>query len=113
MGEKSNPPLLMAAKAGIDMLLEWGVASISETLAAKTTAIADAARDIGLIADDIGIRAPHFLSLRFPADVPDGLTDRLAAANVFVSLRGTSLRVTPHVYNDEVDSAALIATLAE
>ena len=65
-----------------------------------------------MIADDIGIRAPHFLSLRFPGDVPDGLTDRLAAANVFVSLRGTSLRVTPHVYNDDADSAALIAALA-
>ena len=112
MGEKSNPPLLMGAKAGIDMLLEWGVQAVSDTLAAKSSAIADAARGIGLIADDIGIRAPHFLSLRFPKGVPDGLTDRLAAANVFVSLRGASLRVTPHVYNNEADSAALIAALA-
>jgi selenocysteine lyase/cysteine desulfurase len=112
MGEKSNPPLLMAAKAGIDMLLEWGVANVSETLAAKTSAIADAARGIGLFADDIGVRAPHFLSLRFAGDVPGGLTDRLAAANVHVSLRGTSLRVTPHVYNDDADAAALIAALA-
>jgi selenocysteine lyase/cysteine desulfurase len=93
------------------MLLEWGIENVSATLAAKTTAIAEAARDMGLIADDIGIRAPHFLALRFPKGVPDGLTDRLAAANVFVSLRGTSLRVTPHVYNDEADSAALIAAL--
>jgi selenocysteine lyase/cysteine desulfurase len=112
MGEKSNPPLLMAAKAGIDMLLEWGVANVSETLAAKTSAIADAARGIGLFADDIGVRAPHFLSLRFAGDVPGGLTDRLAAANVHVSLRGTSLRVTPHVYNDDTDAEALIAALA-
>ncbi len=111
MGEKSNPPLLMAAKAGLDMLMEWGVATVSETLAAKTNAIANAAKDIGLIADDIGIRAPHFLSLRFAGDVPSGLTDRLAAAGVFVSLRGTSLRVTPHVYNDDADAAALIAAL--
>ncbi len=111
MGEKSNPPLLLAAKAGIDMLLEWGVQAVSDTLAAKTSAIAGAARGIGLIADDIGIRAPHFLSLRFEDGAPDGLTDRLAAANVHVSLRGTSLRVTPHVYNDEADSAALIAAL--
>jgi selenocysteine lyase/cysteine desulfurase len=111
MGEKSNPPLLLAAKAGIDMLIEWGVDAVSATLAAKTNAIADAARGIGIIADDIGMRAPHFLSLRFSDGVPDGLTDRLASANVFVSLRGTSLRVTPHVYNDYADSAALIAAL--
>jgi selenocysteine lyase/cysteine desulfurase len=112
MGEKSNPPLLLGAKAGIDMLLEWGVDAVSETLAAKTTAIADAARGIGLIADDIGMRAPHFLSLRFAGGVPEGLTDRLAAANVHVSLRGSSLRVTPHVYNDDADAAALIAALS-
>jgi selenocysteine lyase/cysteine desulfurase len=112
MGEKSNPPLLMAAKAGIGMLLEWGVQAVSDTLAAKTTAIADAAKDIGLIADTNGVRAPHFLSLRFTDGVPDALTDRLAAANVHVSLRGTSLRVTPHVYNDDADAAALIAALS-
>jgi selenocysteine lyase/cysteine desulfurase len=112
MGEKSNPPLLMGATAAIDMLLEWGIEALSETFAAKTNFIAGAAREIGLIADDIGIRAPHFLALRFPKGVPDGLTDRLAAANVFVSLRGTSLRVTPHVYNDVADSVALIAALA-
>jgi selenocysteine lyase/cysteine desulfurase len=111
MGEKSNPPLLMGATAGIDMLLEWGVEAIAETLAAKTQAIADAAMAIGLSSDPIGVRAPHFLSLRFSGDVPNGLTDRLAAQNVFVSLRGTSLRVTPHLYNDDADSAALIAAL--
>jgi selenocysteine lyase/cysteine desulfurase len=65
-----------------------------------------------LIADDIGMRAPHFLSLRFAGGVPEGLTDQLAAANVHVSLRGTSLRVTPHVYNNEADTAALIAALS-
>jgi selenocysteine lyase/cysteine desulfurase len=59
------------------------------------------------------LRAPHFLALRFADGVPDGLTDRLAAANVHVSLRGTSLRVTPHVYNDDVDAEALIAALKE
>jgi hypothetical protein len=71
MGEKSNPPLLMGAKAGIDMLLEWGVDAVSKTLATKTNAIADAARNIGLIADDIGLRAPHFLALRFADGAPE------------------------------------------
>jgi len=61
----------------------------------------------------IGIRAPHFLALEFPDKVPDGLTDRLAAAQVHVSLRGSSLRVTPHVYNTIEDATALITTLRE
>jgi selenocysteine lyase/cysteine desulfurase len=112
MGEKSNPPLLMGATAGIEMLHQWGVDAVSAALAAKTSTIADAARQIGLMADDIGVRAPHFLSLRFPQGVPAGLTDRFAAAGVYVSLRGVSLRVTPHVYNNDADVAAFIHTLS-
>ncbi len=113
MGEKANPPLLMGATAAIDMLLDWGVANIAETLADKTGAIAEAASGIGLSAPAINVRAPHFLSLGFPGEVPAGLTDRLAAENVFVSLRGCSLRVTPHVYNNAADGEKLIAVLAK
>jgi selenocysteine lyase/cysteine desulfurase len=113
MGEKSNPPLLAGAGAGLDFLLEFGVAAIAETLAAHTTAIAEAAAQLGLEAATIGIRAPHFLSLAFPGGVPAGLTDRLAAANVFASLRSTSLRVTPHLYNEAADWERLIEVLAD
>lgn len=113
MGEKSNPPLLMGASAAIDMLNRWGVANITEALAAKTVAIADAAHAIGLTAPSPDIRAPHFLALGFTGEVPAGLTDRLAAENVFVSLRGRSLRVTPHVYNNDKDAEKLISVLAK
>lgn len=111
MGEKSNPPLLLGASAALDFLLEFGVDAIAETLGARTEAIASEAAMIGLTSAEIGIRAPHFLALGFPRGVPDGLTDRLAERNVHVSLRGSSLRVTPHLYNDETDSAALIEAL--
>ena len=36
-----------------------------------------------------------------------------AAENVFVSLRGRSLRVTSHLYNDDADCDRLIAVLRE
>jgi selenocysteine lyase/cysteine desulfurase len=111
MGEKSNPPLLMGASAGIDFLLEFGVEAIAETLGARTSLIAQQATKLALNSAPTGIRAPHFLSLGFPEGVPDGLTDRLAAANVFVSLRGTSLRVTPHLYSEATDWDRLIAVL--
>jgi len=111
MGEKSNPPLLNGASAGIDFLLEFGVEAIAESLAAQTGAIAGRAALLGLQAAPIGTRAPHFLSLGFPGEVPAGLTDRLAAREVHVSLRGRSLRVTPHLYNDAADAEALIAAL--
>jgi len=64
-----------------------------------------------------GRRAGQFLGLRFPvARYPDGpppgLAHALAAAKIFVSLRGSSLRVTPHLYNTEADAEALLKVLA-
>ena len=113
MGEKSNPPLLRGASAGIDFLMESGVERIAEELAERTSAIAEAAANLGLTSAPIGTRAAHFLSLEFPHGVPDGLTERLADNHVHVSLRGASLRVTPHIYNTQADHDALLATLAE
>lgn len=111
MGEKANPPLLMGASAGLDFLLGFGVEAIAESLAAQTEAIAARAAGLGLEAAPVGTRAPHFLSIGFGGGVPEGLTERLAAAGVHVSLRGPSLRVTPHLYNDEADADALVAAL--
>ena len=112
MGEKSTPPQLMGASAGLDFLLEFGVEAIAQTLAERTQAIASEAAKIGLTSAEVGTRAPHFLALGFPDGVPDGLPERLAANNIHVSLRGTSLRVTPHLYTNDADTQALIAALA-
>jgi len=112
MGEKSNPPLLMGASAGLDYLLEFGVEAIAGALAAKTEVIAVRAATLGMDSAPVGVRAPHFLSLGFAGAVPAGLTERLAAREIHVSLRGQSLRVTPHLYNNEADTDALIAALA-
>jgi selenocysteine lyase/cysteine desulfurase len=111
MGEKANPTLLMGASAAIDMLCDWGIADIAATLGEKTGRIAAAARDLGLATPDAAVRAPHFLGLGFPGGLPAGLVERLAEANVFVSVRGDSLRVTPHLYNDEADTEQLLAVL--
>lgn len=111
MGEKSNPPLLSGASTALDFLLEFGVEAIAHTLKGKTEAIAQRAVEMGLSTAAQGTRAPHFLSLGFPDGLPLGLAERLAEANVHVSARGSSLRVTPHLYNDETDAEALIETL--
>ena len=113
MGEKSNPPLLMGASAALDFLLEFGVEAIARTLGEATAKIAAEAAALGLSAAPVGVRAAHFLSLEFPAGIPDGLTERLADAQVHVSMRGGSLRVTPHLYNTQADGDALIDTLRQ
>jgi selenocysteine lyase/cysteine desulfurase len=111
VGERSNFALMPVAIAGLERLLAWGVDAIHETLSARTAEIAERAAPLGLAARTM--RAGHYLGLAFPGPVPRDLPERLAAERVHVSLRGDSLRVTPHLYNTEEDVARLLRVLRE
>ncbi len=111
VGERSNFALMPAGIAAMSQLLDWGVEAIAETLAAKTGEITDRAREIGLAPMAAHARAGHFLGIRFPMGMPEGLPERLADNQVYVSLRGDSLRVTPHLYNHEADVDHLFSVL--
>jgi selenocysteine lyase/cysteine desulfurase len=52
------------------------------------------------------------LGVRFPQGLPDGLYDRLAADSIFVSIRGSAVRVAPNVYNTTEDVDRLLAAFA-
>ncbi|MBT3700495.1 MAG: aminotransferase, partial [Alphaproteobacteria bacterium] len=62
---------------------------------------------------DPDLRAGHFLGLRFPKGVPDGLAAKMADNNVFVSVRGPAMRITPHVFNTDADVDKLFAVLEQ
>ncbi len=111
VGERSNFALMPASIAAMSQLLEWVVSEIAETLAAKTAGIAERARALDLAPMTASARAGHFLGVRFPNGVPEGLPERLAQKQVHVSLRGSSLRVTPHLYNNEGDVDRLFSVL--
>lgn len=112
MGERSNFILLPMANAAMEQILDWGVANIAETLGELTDLIVDRAVARGLDVIPAGERAHHLTGVRLPNGAPRGLTERLVADRVFVSLRGDSIRVAPHLYNDAVDVDRLFAALA-
>jgi len=111
MGERSNFALLPAAVRAIKQLLEWEIARISERAGALNRQLANAAADLGFTAPAEPLRAPHYLCLRRKAAIPKELPEILAREKVFVSVRGSSIRVTPHVYNTVEDCERLIACL--
>lgn len=111
VGESANFALVPAACAAMEQLTAWGPAEIQETLAAFTAPVAAWARERGLRVAEDRLRAGHFVGIRFPGGLPEGAVERLAARNVFVSKRGDSLRVTPHLYNNEADRARLLEGL--
>lgn len=117
VGERSNFALVPAAMAALRMLLDWGVGNIQATLAARNAAIAARAEaELGLGAAAAHRRAGHFLGLRFEAPrhaagMPPDLPMLMAAERVYVSVRGRSMRVTPHLYNTDADVEKLFAAL--
>lgn len=111
MGERSSFHLMPVFKASLELLLGWGVENIASALAAKTGFLAEGAAELGLEAAPLSRRAGHYLGLRFPGGIPGDLLTRLREQNIHVSVRGTSMRVTPHLYNDEEDLARLLSAL--
>ena len=112
MGERSNFLLLPMANAAMEQILGWGVVNIAETIGELTDLIGDRATALGLDVIPVGERARHLTGVRLPDGAPQGLTERLVAEGVFVSLRGDSIRVAPHLYNDASDVDRLVAALA-
>lgn len=111
MGERSNFALLPAAEAALRQILEWGVDNVRETVEALADRIVERVAPLGLSALPKNLRAPHYLGLQMAEAPPAQLLPELAQRQVFVSLRGPAVRVTPHVYNSEADVDRLVAAL--
>ncbi|MGD8496211.1 MAG: aminotransferase class V-fold PLP-dependent enzyme [Gemmatimonadales bacterium] len=101
------------ALAALEQVLEWGVDRVRATIAPITRLIADEARALGCVALDEGERVGHMVGVRLPNGIPSDLMRRLEAERVHVSVRGDSIRISPHVYNDESDAHRLLSVLRE
>jgi selenocysteine lyase/cysteine desulfurase len=113
MGEFSQFTMLPMATAAVSQVAEWGVERISAGIGALTDRIATEARALGFEVPRAGERVRHMVGLRLPDGLPPGLTDRLAAARVYVSVRGDAIRVSPHLYNDARDVERFVEVLRD
>jgi selenocysteine lyase/cysteine desulfurase len=111
-GQTANFALMPMAIASLEQILGWSVDAVAESLSRLTTLLADEAAAIGLEVPPPHARAPHMIGLNLPSGVPADLPERLAARSIYVSVRGDSIRVSPHLYNDEGDVKRLIEQLA-
>lgn len=108
VGERSNFILVPMMNAALQLVLEWTPARIAEYCGTLTSGLVERARNAGFGVEETPWRAPHLFGLHAPPGLdPRLVTQALAARNVHVSLRGSALRISPHVYNDEADVDAL------
>ena len=112
MGERDHFISMEMAAIGMEMMAEWGTAAIEQRLAMLTERIAEGVRGTGVRVADRHLRAPHVLSLGFQDGLPAGLVEGLASEGIYVAARLRRMRVSPHVFNDELDADRFVAALA-
>ena len=105
VGERSNFTLMPMAVAALTQILQWQVTEIADTLTTLTNHIAEEAEQLQLTVAPSHLRAGHMLGLQFSKGVPKEIVQQLAHNRIFVSVRGHSIRISPHLYNtvEEID----------
>jgi len=112
VGERSNFQLVPMAAAALSQVLEWGVEEIQGTLRVLTDRIARGAAELRLEVAPAAHRVGHLIGLRRRGGYAPVVAQRLAALDLHVSVRGDTLRVSPHLYNTPEDVDRLLAALA-
>jgi selenocysteine lyase/cysteine desulfurase len=111
VGQRTNFQLTPMALAAIQQLLDWTVPRVAATLQERTEEIAARAEGLGLTAPPPDARARHMLGLELPPEAARQAAAALADANIIASMRGSSLRISPHLHNSKEDVDRLLDTL--
>jgi selenocysteine lyase/cysteine desulfurase len=112
MGERSNFILLPMLAEALRLLLEWTPEHIAAHAAALNRLLAEGVEGLGMSVEEEDWRGAHILGVRMPAGAELMQVQReLGRRGIHASLRGSALRVSPHLYNDSNDVAALLEAL--
>ena len=112
-GEHSSTILMPMLQTALEQLLDWGVEQIAAHCESLFGVLVDALAGSDYRIQPLAQQHGHLFGIGVPN--PDNRLRRLAqeleAANIYVSIRGSSLRVSTHIFNDENDVLALARTL--
>lgn len=116
VGERSNFILVPMLKAALQQIQNWKISNIQEYCAQITGNIFDDLRETGFYIEDENYRGNHLFGIYLPQGLQvSHVKEELDKQNIFVSVRGSSVRISPHLYNTKEDmiklKEALISSL--
>ena len=110
VGQRAHFETTAMAVAALRQLLDWEVPRISATLGGITGRIQREVQAIGLPLTSSD-RVPHMLGIGLPDQARARVAGALADAGVFAGVRGSSLRVSPHLWTTDQDIERLVGAL--
>ena len=107
-----NPVLIDMLAASLALFASWGVPAVRDRCAALSDALGPRLSPLGYTVAAPGEHAANIIGIH-QGDAPPftGLAERLRASNIHVSIRGSAVRVSPHVYNDLDDINRLLGCM--
>jgi selenocysteine lyase/cysteine desulfurase len=112
VGQRSHLETTPMAVAALRQLLDWEVPRIAATLGRLTGRIQREVEAIGLRLTSSD-RVPHMLGIGLPGKALGAVAAALADAGVHVGVRGSSLRVSPHLWTTDQDVERLVGALTK
>jgi selenocysteine lyase/cysteine desulfurase len=110
VGQRTAFETTSMAVAALRQLLDWEVPRIAATLGVITGRIQREVEAIGLPLTS-GDRVPHILGVGLPDQARARVAGALADAGVFAGVRGSSLRISPHLWTTDQDIERLVGAL--
>jgi selenocysteine lyase/cysteine desulfurase len=112
VGQRTHFETTPMATAALRQLLDWQVPRIAATLGRLTGRIQDEVEAIGLGLTSSD-RDPHMLGIDLPDQALGAVAGALADAGVYAGVRGSSLRVSPHLWTTDQDVERLVSALTK
>ncbi len=114
MGEHSNFILIPMLHQALKQILKWGPESIQDYCKELTNEPVRELTELGYKIENEQWRGHHLFGVRLPENLSiESIQSALKKHRVSVSLRGDSIRIAPHVYNDEMDMRKLLKAMKE
>jgi selenocysteine lyase/cysteine desulfurase len=112
VGQRPNLTLTPMAIAALRQIQQWEVTRIAAALSKVTGRVEEQARALGLEVTREP-RAPHIIGIRLPKGELQAIAGLLARNHVYVGVRGSAIRVSPHLHVTDADIDRLFLTLAK
>ena len=108
VGEASHFIHMPMLEAGLQQLLTWGPSHIQSYCKSLTHELVGSLREMEIEIEDDHHRAFHLFGIKLPDNInSEKLVQKFRNENLFLSVRGNSIRISPHVYNTEKDIEVL------
>ncbi|MFK7953370.1 MAG: aminotransferase class V-fold PLP-dependent enzyme [Ekhidna sp.] len=114
VGEHSNFILIPMLHEALKQLLKWQPENIQAYCDELTKNPIEEMLELGFKIDEKHARSSHLFGVRLPESLQmSSLQQSFKKNKVSVSFRGDAIRVSPNVYNDELDMRKLLKAMKE